>query len=321
MSINRNYQNFNLKYLGQNTGCNCCCNRNNQSAYSPFGIFGSGVIGQPQSSANNFFNPFGMMFGGFSPMFTQMFSFNPFGGFTFPAFNFTFPQFSSFQMMPKLEMPKFAFNPIFVKNPAKISETGKNDKSKEIGNSDKSDNGKKSSGNSNKTDVTLVSAQDKETVIAQMSNNDKAFDDVLKEKGVEYDAKVGHEVTTYALNKARNKSDGDCALFVSNAFEKTGNDIGRGDAHEKNDKIEELASDRFTKIKLDAPDDIRKLPAGSVVVYEKGACDYSETFGHVFIATGNGRGVSDFLEQNPRLTTADFNKVSIYIPTKKSTQA
>ena len=311
MSINRNYQNFNLKYLGQNTSCNCCCNRNNQSAHSPFGIFGSGVVGQPQFSANNFFSPFGMMFGGFSPMFTQMFSFNPFGGFTFPAFNFTFPQFSSFQM-PTFEMPKFDFTPIIASTPAKSSGTS---------GTGKSDNGKKSSGNSNKTDVTLVSAQDKETVIAQMSNNDKEFEDVLKEKGVQYNAEVGHKVTTYALNKARNKSDGDCALFVNDAFENTGNSIGRGDAHQKNEKIEELARDKFTKIKLDAPEDIRKLPAGSVVVYEKGACDYSETFGHVFIATGNGRGVSDFLEQNPRLTTADFNKVSIYIPTKKSTQA
>ena len=312
MSINRNYQNFNLKYLGQNTGCNCCCNCNKQSADSPFGIFGSGVVGQPQSSANNFFSPFGMMFGGISPMFTQMFSFNPFGSFTFPAFNFTFPQFSSFQMMPKLEMPKFDFTPIIAITPAKSSGTS---------GTGKSDNGKKSSGNSNKTDVTLVSAQDKKTVIEQMSNNDKAFEGVLKEKGVEYDAKVGHEVTTYALNKARNKSNGDCALFVNDAFQNTGNSIGRGDAHQKNEKIEELASDRFTEIKLDVPDDIRKLPAGSVVVYEKGACDYSDTFGHVFIATGNGRGVSDFLEQNPRLTTTDFNKVSIYIPTKKSTQA
>lgn len=311
MSINRNYQNFNLKYLGQNTGCNCCCNRNNQSAHSPFGIFGSGVVGQPQSSVNNFFNPFGMMFGGFSPMFTQMFSFNPFGGFTFPAFNFTFPQFSSFQM-PKLEIPKFDFTPIIASTPAKSSGTS---------GTGKSDNGKKASSRSKKTEVTPLTAQTKKTVISQMSNNDKEFEDVLKEKGVQYNAEVGHEVTTYALNKARNKSDGDCALFVNDAFECTGNNIGRGHAHEKNDKIEELASDKFTKIELDTPDDLRKLPAGSVVVYEKGACGYSNVHGHVFIATGNGRGVSDFLEQNPRLTTADFNKVSIYIPTKKSTQA
>ena len=101
-------------------------------------------------------------------------------------------------------------------------------------------------------------------------------------------------------------------------------ELNKVEALVNNEKMQETFDDwkdRFTEIKLDVPDDIRKLPAGSVVVYEKGACDYSETFGHVFIATGDGRGVSDFLEQNPRLTTADFNKVSIYIPTKKSTQA
>ena len=100
MSINRDYQNLNLKYLGQNTGCNCCCNRNNNSAYSPFGIFGTNV-GQ-QSSANTYFNPFGgMMFGGFGLM---NFSFNLFAGLTFPTFNFT-----SFNFMNCFLLPNFGF--------------------------------------------------------------------------------------------------------------------------------------------------------------------------------------------------------------------
>ena len=79
----------------------------------------------------------------------------------------------------------------------------------------------------------------------------------------------------------------------------------------------ENRKDNFTKVEIHSSEELQQLPAGSVVVYDKGVCGYDKKFGHVFIATGNGKGVSDFIQKN--LHYPDNGKgISVYIPTKKS---
>ena len=51
---------------------------------------------------------------------------------------------------------------------------------------------------------------------------------------------------------------------------------------------------------------VKELPAGCVLVYDKGAQGYSKEYGHVEITTGDGRGVSDGITQNLRKPSAIF---------------
>ena len=43
---------------------------------------------------------------------------------------------------------------------------------------------------------------------------------------------------------------------------------------------------------------VKDLPAGCVLVYDKGARGYSKKYGHTEITTGDGRAVSDGITRN-----------------------
>ena len=51
---------------------------------------------------------------------------------------------------------------------------------------------------------------------------------------------------------------------------------------------------------------VKELPAGCVLVFEKGAQGYSKEYGHVEITIGDGRGVSDGITQNLKTPSAIF---------------
>ena len=59
-----------------------------------------------------------------------------------------------------------------------------------------------------------------------------------------------------------------------------------------------------------APNDLNKLPAGCVIVYNKGAAGYSSQYGHVEITLGNGNAASDFVNHNIRPS----EDVTVFIP-------
>ena len=294
MSIDKANQKFNMSYLSQSNCCNCQGGYNNQASYSPFGIF-DGTFSGVQSPVNTQFSAFGG-WSGFSGMFGDVFGgFNPlmFNWFS----NFSMPSFS----MPTFVMPTLPILPTFTPSFSSVTGTGKS---------------KSGTGNYN---LKPLSSATKEEVLANMSKNDTQFKDILAKQGVEYDSEVGHAVTKYAIDKAKASSTEECAASVSTAYREAAFDIGRGHAYQKKEAIVGVNKDgdKFTEIKLQNKEQLRQLPAGTVVVYGKGACKYSSDYGHVFIATGEGRGVSDFLEQNPRF---DVNAdVTIYVPTKKVT--
>ena len=296
MSIDKNYLKINNDYLAQNRSCNCCCNRNQQAYNSPYGIF-SGIQNNNQTFDYNFYNPFGTMFSQW---------FNPFA-FQFGSFNFQLPMIDfskfTFPQLPMFNFPKFDMSLI----PSSSFDTSFISSSTLGGKRIFDKVGYTSSG---------TSSQTKDLIKKEITNNDTNFKDILKKKGVEYNASVGHKVTEYAIDKALGKSNKDCALYVSDAFENTDNSIGGGHAFEKKSELEKRNQD-FTKIEISSSKELTQLPAGSVVVYDKGVCGYHDEFGHVFIATGNGKGVSDFIQNN--LHYPDNGKgISVYIPTKKS---
>ena len=54
---------------------------------------------------------------------------------------------------------------------------------------------------------------------------------------------------------------------------------------------------------------VKDLPAGCVIVFDRGMHEYSDKYGHVEITTGDGRGVSDGVTTNLQKPSAIFMPV------------
>ena len=52
--------------------------------------------------------------------------------------------------------------------------------------------------------------------------------------------------------------------------------------------------------------DLKKLPAGCVLVFGRGKSGYSSSYGHTEITTGTGKAVSDGITNNLRKPSAIF---------------
>ena len=99
-----------------------------------------------------------------------------------------------------------------------------------------------------------------------------------------------------------------CATYVKNAIQKSG--LGAyeyGDAYEcanilkRNKNFKEISTNGL---------DLSTLPAGCVLVYDKGVAGYSSKYGHTEITLGNGQAVSDGVTNNIRQGARVFVPVS-----------
>lgn len=124
----------------------------------------------------------------------------------------------------------------------------------------------------------------------------------LADTAVENTTRVINERTnTFTRDtKPRNLSTGNCGRFVKRALLDTclmeyqwvhACDM---DTRFRNDP-------NFREIDLSKIDDPTKLPKGCILVYETDS-GYSREHGHIAITLGDGRVVSDFIEEHPRKT-------------------
>ena len=98
-----------------------------------------------------------------------------------------------------------------------------------------------------------------------------------------------------------------CATYVKNAISRCG--MGKYEKGNACDTVYILRRNRKFREINPTGVDVRKLPAGCVVVYGKGVPGYDPNCGHVEIATGDGRGVSDGITQYPKA-----NPTAIFVP-------
>ncbi len=158
-----------------------------------------------------------------------------------------------------------------------------------------------------------TSSNRKETLLKNIEKNDKNFAEQLKEKGVEYDPKLGHSLAEEIIEKAPG-TKGHCAKYVNNALE--ANDINVKRDNHAYTRADVLARDsHFTEVTVTSAEDLKKLPGGSAIVYGKSVCGYNETHGHVAIATGNGSVASDHI-QNSIKYPSNGEGIRVFIPTK-----
>ncbi len=100
---------------------------------------------------------------------------------------------------------------------------------------------------------------------------------------------------------------GYCARYVKTAIDKCG--LGKYESGNACDMVYIMRRNKKFKEINPSGVNVKSLPAGAVVVYGKGVAGYSSSYGHVEIATGNGRAISDGITRNPR-----NNPTAIFIP-------
>ena len=112
--------------------------------------------------------------------------------------------------------------------------------------------------------------------------------------------------------KNANGPGGYCFKWVRQALERAGvKGVGGASAYMAADQL--AKNPRFREIQV-APKDLPKLPAGAVVVWDRGgsgASSAGKTHGHISISLGDGREVSDRIRNQ---TTSMGSKVRVFLP-------
>lgn len=123
-----------------------------------------------------------------------------------------------------------------------------------------------------------------------------------------YNPNKGLSLAKSVLSNVHNRSTGYCARYVKTAVSQSG--LGAyesGHAYQLVDSFEN--NKNFKEISIN-PKDLTKLPAGCIIVYDKGAAGYSKNYGHIEVTLGNGKAASDFITNNIRQS----NNINVFVP-------
>ena len=129
----------------------------------------------------------------------------------------------------------------------------------------------------------------------------------LKEAG--YNKDLAEKLTKSVLSHVESHSTGNCSKYVSDAMARVGVVGTRGDAWLLRDSLRR--NPHFKEVDLNSVD-VTKLPAGCILVYQRGAAGYSSDAGHVEITLGNGKAASDFVNDNIRKSS----NMNVFVPVK-----
>lgn len=114
-------------------------------------------------------------------------------------------------------------------------------------------------------------------------------------KDIGYSSKKGKKLAQTALSNSVGFT-GYCAKYVRMALEQTGLSNGlRADAADYNTVLS--MNKNFKEISANGIN-LNSLPAGCILVYDRGQSGYSSKYGHVEITTGSGQAVSDGITTN-----------------------
>lgn len=122
-------------------------------------------------------------------------------------------------------------------------------------------------------------------------------------KKLGYNAQKGLELAKQAVSHVVGFI-GYCARYVKNAIARTG--LGKYESGHAYQQISNLRNNKNFKEISPNGVNLKSLPAGCVLVYDKGVSGYSKSYGHIEITTGTGKAVSDGVTNNLRKPTAIF---------------
>lgn len=130
--------------------------------------------------------------------------------------------------------------------------------------------------------------------------------DISAWEKIGYSAKKGVQLAKNALSNAVGFT-GYCAKFVKNAICKS--NLGEYEYGNACDMTAIMRRNKNFKEINPNTVDVNNLPAGCVLVYDKGVRGYSKKYGHTEITDGNGRGISDGISHHLRKPSAIFMPV------------
>jgi len=125
---------------------------------------------------------------------------------------------------------------------------------------------------------------------------------------INYNSQKANKLALTADKNALGGSIGYCAKYVKNAIKKSG--LGAyefGHAYAVADTLGR--NNNFKEINVSGKD-LKNLPAGCVIVYNKGDAGYNKSYGHVEITLGNGKAASDFVNRNIKSS----DKARVFVP-------
>ena len=126
-------------------------------------------------------------------------------------------------------------------------------------------------------------------------------------QNADYNENAGKNLARIASNSATG-FNGQCATYVKQAIQNAGlGEYETGDAYQCADILER--NKNFKEIST-AGLSLSSLPAGCVLVYDKGVSGYNSQYGHTEITLGNGQAVSDGITNNIRQGARVFVPVS-----------
>ena len=140
-------------------------------------------------------------------------------------------------------------------------------------------------------------------------NNNAVNFNSLQAKGLKYSSAKGQKLAKDIANHSVGFT-GSCSRYVREGLQRTrlynghkGSAYLMGDILAQNKNFQEVSPSSVN---------LKNLPAGCILVYNKGAAGYSSQDGHIEVTLGNGTACSDGLTRNIRST----NNMRIFVPTE-----
>lgn len=140
-------------------------------------------------------------------------------------------------------------------------------------------------------------------------NNNAVSFNSLQAKGLKYSSAKGQKLAKDMANHSVGFT-GHCSRYVREGLQRTGLYNGHtasayqmGGTLAKNKNFQEVSPNSVN---------LKDLPAGCILVYDKGAAGYNSTHGHIEVTLGDGTACSDGRTRNVRRT----NNMRIFVPTE-----
>ncbi|MCR5265567.1 MAG: hypothetical protein K6E29_03125 [Cyanobacteria bacterium RUI128] len=144
-------------------------------------------------------------------------------------------------------------------------------------------------------------------------NNDNLMSfDELSKSGLKYSGEKGQKLAQTIRSHIKGFT-GYCSRHVSNALAESGLGHERAASAHMMDSL--LANNQnFKEITVNSAEDLKRLPAGCILVYEAGAARYNATHGHIEVTLGNGTAGSDGITRNIRYT----QNMHVFVPVENA---
>lgn len=143
-------------------------------------------------------------------------------------------------------------------------------------------------------------------------NNNAISFDTLAQNGLKYSSDKGQRLAKSIANHSVGFT-GYCSKYASNALANTKlGDERAASAYLMAGKLAEN-TENFKEVSPDSVD-LKKLPAGCYLVYDRGAAGYSSKHGHIEVTLGDGTACSDGRTYNIRKA----QNMRIFVPVEKA---